>query len=149
MIAVRNAGAADAAALSHLHETGFEQGWSEEDILTLMRGLGAFALAAEVEGTPGGFILCRVVADEAEILTIATRPALRRRGVAAALIEAATATCGAAGAASMFLEVAVDNLAAASLYASRGFRAVGRRERYYSRANGPVAALIMRRDLNI
>jgi ribosomal-protein-alanine N-acetyltransferase len=48
----------------------------------------------------------------------------------------------------MFLEVAVDNVAALALYRSRGFEAVGRRPGYYSRPDGPIDAMIMRVDLN-
>lgn len=69
--------------------------------------------------------------DEAELANIATAPEARRRGLAAALLDDALTTLGDEGVASMFLEVRESNVAARALYASRGFRAVGRRRGYY------------------
>ena len=85
---------------------------------------------------PDGFILIRVVADEAEILTLAVRPAARREGLGARLVEAAVVRAAARGAERMFLEVAEDNVAARALYARTGFVEAGRRRGYYARADG-------------
>ena len=54
----------------------------------------------------------------------------------------------AGGAEAMFLEVAADNPSARALYQANAFREVGRRPGYFSRRDGAVTALIMRRDLN-
>ena len=52
------------------------------------------------------------------------------------------------GAETLFLEVAVDNVAALGLYTALGFAETGRRKAYYARAGGPAAdALILRVDL--
>jgi len=54
----------------------------------------------------------------------------------------------AAGAGSLFLEVAVDNVPAIALYDMAGFRHAGLRKSYYLRQGAPPAdALILRRDL--
>lgn len=100
-------------------------------------GADAMALQLGLLGAAGwlagdaGFVLFRVAADEAEILTLAVRPGCRRRGIGRALLEAALASAREAGATAMFLEVAADNEAAAALYATAGFGEVGRRRRYY------------------
>ncbi len=78
-----------------------------------------------------------MIAGEAEVLTLAVRPAARRRGIGRALVEAA-ATLAEASAAAMFLEVAADNPGAVALYAQTGFEIVGRRPGYYGRAGGRV-----------
>ena len=101
-----------------------------------------------MDGETAGFILCRVAADEAEVLTLAVAPPVRRRGVAGALLDRGMAVALAAGARAVFLEVATDNPGAEALYRGRGFAEVGRRPAYFSRAGGAVAALIMRLDLN-
>jgi ribosomal-protein-alanine N-acetyltransferase len=137
-----------APALAALHRTAFEEPWSADDIAVLLRSPGVFAVSASLAGEAAGFILCRVAADEAEVLTLAVTPAMRRRGVAGALVERAMATALAAGARAAFLEVATDNSTAAALYRAHGFEEVGRRPGYFSRAGGAVAALIMRLDLN-
>jgi ribosomal-protein-alanine N-acetyltransferase len=148
VIAIRAATAENAPALAALHQQAFDDPWSDADIATLLDSPGVFALGASYAGEAAGFILCRVAADEAEILTLAVSPALRRRGVASELIGHAMATALACGAGAVFLEVATDNPGAQALYLAHGFDEVGRRPAYFSRPGGAVAALIMRRDLN-
>lgn len=92
---------------------------------------------------PGALLAGRTVAGEAELLTLATAPDARRRGLARALLAGFDAEAAARGAAAAFLEVAEDNAAARALYAAAGWAQVGRRPRYY----GPTAALILRKDL--
>jgi ribosomal-protein-alanine N-acetyltransferase len=90
----------------------------------------------------------RVVLDEAEVLTLATRPQYRRQGLARGALSEAEGKAQASGATSVFLEVAEDNAAARALYASCGYQQVGRRPGYYTPKNAaPIAALILRKDL--
>ena len=92
-----------------------------------------------------GFSLCRVVRDESELLSIGVAPAYRRRGVAGYLLRASMERARAIGARQMFLEVAVDNVAAQQLYLEHGFERVGTRPDYYQRPNGErTAAYTMR-----
>src|SRR5579875_563301 len=51
------------------------------------------------------------------------------------------------GAPALVLEVAVDNKAAAALYAAHGFVAIGRRADYYRRGRRLVDALVLRLPL--
>ena len=120
-----------AQALADLHATAFAAPWSAAAIAELLAQPGVFA-----EGEEDGFILIRVVADEAEILTLAVRPAARRVGLGGRLVEAAVVRAAARGAERMFLEVAEDNVAARALYARTGFVEAGRRRGYYARADG-------------
>lgn len=153
VITVAVATAEIAPALAALHREAFDEPWSAHEIATLMGSPGVFALSAALGPTPeagkaAGFILCRVAADEAEVLTLAVAPAMRRRGVAGALLDQAMAAALASGARAVFLEVGTDNPGAETLYRARGFAEVGRRPGYFMRPGGAVAALIMRRDLN-
>ncbi len=145
--------AGDAEALAALHGLAFEAPWSVSEIADLLAGPGAFALAAWGAGETDtdrldGFILCRTLADEAEILTLATAPDRRRRGAADVLLTAATHVARARGATALFLEVAADNIAARGLYEKAGFVAVGARRDYYQRGDGAADAIVLRRDLN-
>jgi [ribosomal protein S18]-alanine N-acetyltransferase len=147
-VKLRPASRADAAAMAQTHATAFDSPWSAEDILRFAEEPGGFALVAEAGRGMAGFILCRVMAGEAEVLTLAVRPEHRRRGVARALVEAAM-TLAARTAEAMFLEVAEDNPGALALYQGSGFSSVGRRAGYYGRAGAAaVDAVVMRRALN-
>lgn len=137
----------EAGALADIHALAFDHPWSADEIAELIGGPGAFALLAE-DAAPVAFILCRAIAGEAEILTLAVSPAARRRGVARGLVEAAVGAARIAGADVMFLEVADDNLAAIGLYEAAGFMRVGLRRGYYDRGpQGLADALLMRLDL--
>ena len=144
---LRGARGEEAGALAEVHALAFDHPWSAGEIAELLGGPGAFALVAEDAG-PVAFILCRAIAGEAEILTLAVSPAARRRGVARGLVEAAAGAARIAGAEAMFLEVADDNLAAIGLYETAGFTRAGLRRGYYDRGpQGLADALVMRLDL--
>ena len=91
--------------------------------------------------------MIRRIADEAEILTLATHPEAQGAGRATALLAAALDTERAAGATSVFLEVAEDNAAARALYDRAGFIQVAERKDYYKSANGLTTARILRKSL--
>ena len=136
--------------LADLHDRAFDRPWSAEEFETLLKGPGVFAVLGEA-GEPGeakGFILCRAIAGEAEILTVAVDPAARRRGWGAALVEMAAGIAAETGSEALFLEVAADNTAAIALYAATGFAKVGLRKGYYPHPDGARDAVVMRRALN-
>ena len=145
----RQAEPAEIDALAKLHAAAFDPSWSAEDIRQMLSARGTFALAVDAApGSLAGFILCRVIAGEAEVLTLAVRPEHRRRGVGGALLAAAEAIASKTATA-MFLEVAADNIGAIALYERAGYAAVGRRAGYYARRAGAGAdAVVMRRALN-
>lgn len=99
-------------------------------------------------GDARGVLLGRVVADEAELLTLAVPPEARRAGRATTLVTDFLQTAFVRGATTAFLEVAADNMAARALYAACGFAEAGRRPDYYRTQTGArVDALILRRAL--
>ena len=145
---LRLATRADADALAQTHAASFPRSWSADEILRFAEDPGGFALIAEERDEAAGFILCRVLAGEAEVLTLAVRPQFRRRAVATALLDASMALA-APTAEAMLLEVAAGNPGALALYARTGFRAVGQRAGYYGRPGAKaVDAIVMRRALN-
>ncbi len=105
---------------------------------------GAFGFLATEEDQPVGFVLCRRAADEGEILSMGVVPEERRRGLGRRLVAAALEAASAAGAESLYLEVAEDNRAARGLYQKLGFSPVGRRKGYYRKLPRPgLDALIL------
>lgn len=115
---------------------------------------GAFAdtLAAPsslLVATDHAFVLGRVIADEAEILALATDPDHQRRGAARAVLNGFETRAHARGAARVFLEVAAANHPARAFYAARGYAEAGRRRAYYSLPDGGTDdALILARPLS-
>ena len=132
---------AHAAAMALLHGRAFAaRGWGVDAIGLQLALPGAFGWIAPA----GGMILARVAADEAEVLTLAVDPAVRRRGLGRALLEQALVTARQRGANAIFLEVASSNEPGRALYAAAGFVAVGCRRGYYADGGD---ALVLRRSL--
>lgn len=147
-VVLREAMESDAPAMANVHAASFAESWSANEILELAAGPGGFALVLEEGGFLAGFLLARVIAADAEILTLAVDRARRGRGLGRRLVEAATLLAGRFGASAIFLEVAVDNAPALALYGAAGFVEAGFRPRYYHRGAGERAdARVLRRDL--
>lgn len=128
-------------AAIHASAFTFPRPWSAAEISDLMASPGVFACTE-----PGGFVLGRVILDEAELLTIAVSPALRLQGKGRRLLVGFGDAARARGATTGFLEVAADNTGALALYAAVGWRPTGRRKGYYRTAAGDrVDAVLMAR----
>jgi ribosomal-protein-alanine N-acetyltransferase len=120
----------DCEALAALHKRCFDTAWDAQSFAQLLSA-GAVALVANENEVRCGFILTRVAADEAEILSLGVPPGSRRRGLGKALVSVAAGDAAKRGANTMFLEVSAENRAALTLYKSVGFTEAGRRRDYY------------------
>ncbi len=141
------AGTAHAAVLAALHQDGFTTPWSEQTFAGLLAQTAVHGLIAG-QTEPAGFILYRIVADEAEILTLSVGNHYRRTGLATKLLTSALNHAITRGAIVFHLEVAADNLAAIALYRAAGFVNTGRRSGYYARPGEAVDALLMAKTLS-
>ncbi len=143
----------DCASASTLHEMGFKRPWSDGEIQALVSQETVFGFVARrtnkgTQSLPGGFVLARLAANEAEILTITVRPKYRQSGIGWRLMGAVLRHLRAEGAQTLFLEVDEGNEAAVALYQKLGFVQVGEREAYYKQDGGArTAALVLRLDL--
>lgn len=146
---LRPLGADDAPQAALLHAAAMLEPWSAGAWRGLLADPAVVGIGAGIgAGGPGrlaGALLLRCVSDEAEILTVCVAPDERRRGLGRALVSAALDSAAWRGAHRVYLEVAVDNAAALSLYRSVGFAEVGRRRGYYGRPEGRVDALLLAR----
>lgn len=133
--------------LAALHAAAFATGpraWTAEELQALAASPHGL-LATDDPVDPRGFALMRVVADEAELLTIAVAPDQRRRGVGSHLLAIAMAEADRRGAERIFLEVGHRNLAARALYQKHGFVIAGLRPAYYG-GDPPEDAFILVRS---
>ena len=76
-------------------------------------------------------VVWRVVADEAEIITIGVHPDARRGGIADAMLTLVESDVKKRGGKKIFLEVAENNVPARALYEHNGYVQVGVRPKYY------------------
>lgn len=140
-----------AAAASAIHSASFARRWGTLELERM--------IATETSHTDGifiggdkklaGFALSRLVAGEAEILTLAVEPATRGQGAGRALLSTHLERLSRAGARVVFLEVDEGNESALALYRRAGFAEIGRRPGYYTKPDGTVAtAITMRATLD-
>lgn len=121
------------AQLAALHAAAFTQSrpWSEQEFDDLLASPFCF-----VVGDTTGFALGRVIAGEAELLTIATHPDIRRQGRGRHWLAAFETQAQTLAATEAFLEVAADNAPAIALYQSAGYDDRAIRSGYYQRPDG-------------
>ena len=105
--------------------------WSAAEIAQILANPYSFALTG-----PHGFLLGQAVAGEAELLTIAVDPNLRRQGIGRALVADFCTIARQKGAQTAFLEVAANNTPAIALYTAAGFTQSGLRRAYYHGPDG-------------
>jgi ribosomal-protein-alanine N-acetyltransferase len=134
----------DAAAIVQLHGASFGRGWEEDEVHRLLLDGTVITHCAVVRRTMVGFIMSRMAADEAEILSLAIAPARRGRGLSRPLLDFHLRCLAGLGARTVFLEVDEHNAPACRLYGGAAFHEVGRRRGYYQDG---ATALVLRRDL--
>lgn len=137
---------------AELHSEAFARPWSGDEFASLLSQPGSFGYVVRRVGgrhtAPAGFVLARLAAGEAEILTIAVSRKMRRQGVGRLLMDMVLQRLHAERAHSLFLEVDEENHGALALYKRLRFEEVGRRPAYYSDADGrKTSALVLKRRL--
>jgi [ribosomal protein S18]-alanine N-acetyltransferase len=146
--ALSEAGTRDSSAIAALHAVSFRRGWNEQEVEGLLIDRHVLTHRAMTGTRLAGFIMSRLVEDEAEILSVAVAGRERGRGVARRMLDLHLRRLAGLGARTVFLEVGEHNDPAIRLYHRAGFREVSRRPNYYPRSGGKAAAaLVLRRDL--
>ena len=151
--AIAPLGALDLDRAAALHAELFvplgERAWTRQDLAELVASPGVAGLLLQVDGHDAGFAVCRVAADEAELLTIAVRPAHRRQGLGRHLLAAVIDHVrDVPGRERYSLRSAWTIRRRRSLYEAQGFCAVGERRAYYQRGHEPAAdGIVMRLTL--
>lgn len=142
------ASARDAGAIAALHGHSFRRGWSEPEVEALLLDRHVIAHRAGNGTKLAGFIMSRLVEDEAEILSVAVSQSQQGRGLARRLLDLHLRRLAGLGARTVFLEVGEHNRPAIRLYDRAGFAEISRRPNYYPASGGTAAAaLVLRRDL--
>lgn len=135
--------------LSAIHEECFPNYWDSRAFTNFFGIEHTRALLVETQmddrqWIPVAMMVYRAVHEQADIITIAVRPAWRRRHLARKLMARAFAHAKKLGAKAMFLDVEENNAPALLLYGKLGFRQINRRKDYYKQKDGSYTdALVM------
>ncbi len=119
------------APVAELEHASFSTPWSETSIREELSNEWALWLVAFAGDSFLGYIGIQYGPDGGDIMSIATAPASRGKGVAKALIRSARDFLREKGLGYLTLEVRPSNLSALGLYQAMGFTEVGRRKKYY------------------
>ena len=138
------------AVVARIHAQCFSDCWDELTLKKILQMPGSFGFVARSPRFDSviGFALCRVSADQCELLSLGVARDYRKQGIATTLMRSAMAMASSQKARWFFLEVAIDNDAAARLYEALGLKKVGVRPNYYENKDGTrTDANTMRADL--
>lgn len=136
---------ADLAAVEAIAHECFSDSFSTEEELS--RPWARLWAARTAAGAPlVGFLISWHVADELHVLNIATVPAMRRRGIARALMDASLRYSAEAHIRIVLLEVRRSNRAAIKLYRGLAFTALGVRPGYYADNGEDAIEMILALD---
>lgn len=142
---------ADIASMLEIEAESQPEPWTEGSFTEELGRLNSFVYVARCGPGPAGgagpaiagYICCWCVADELQILNVAVRKRLRRRGIARALLTHALETGCEKNATTAVLEVRKSNEAARRLYESFGFEVVGERPDYYEVRKEPAVLMAL------
>ena len=105
--------------------------WSKETY-DQAHSSGQIVLTAELNGQVCGFLVARIIGDEAEILNMAVDKLHRRNGIGSSLLTMAISAAQAQNAKNIYLEVRESNSTAICFYRQHGFEKASERRGYYS-----------------
>ncbi len=118
----------------------FDDIWTENDFLLMLSNKLYFGFRIDEKG----FILCRKILDEIEIITFGVIPIYRRQGLGRRLLQSVINYAKTTSKNNkIFLEVAEDNIPAQSLYKSFGFQKISIRKNYYNSITKIKNAVVM------
>ena len=133
---------ADLPQIITVERRAFPTPWSLAMFVLELSKTSGVCLAATRADTLVGYLICSRYDTVWHIMNVAVDPAHRRAGIATALIESLLERID-DSAARYTLEVRESNVGAIALYERYGFRAAGRRRRYYQ-DNGEDAVIMWR-----
>ncbi len=133
----------DFEELYALEQLCFGESWTRAMLRAELENPLTVLVREHCEGKLAAFAFGRVVVDEAELFQIGTRPELRQRGIAGAILSRLHEEMRKKGAAVCFLEVRSQNAAAIALYEKAGYERISVRSDYYPDDD----AIVMRKEL--
>jgi ribosomal-protein-alanine N-acetyltransferase len=132
----------DLQAVSTLESASYDFPWSRGIFSDCLKaGHPCWVLLSD--GEVAGYGILSVAAGEAHVLNLCIGQPWRGQGLGRHLLGRLLDVARWSGAERVFLEVRPSNPVAQQLYASVGFRQIGRRPRYYPSKEGREDAIVM------
>ena len=128
---IRNAGMEHLEQLEVLEQKCFSIPWTQEQLQSQLPDGQHCFLIAVAEDSVLGYVGMMHVLDEGYISNVAVSPAVRRNGIADALMIEILQCAEKLMLSFVTLEVRESNIPARNLYEKHGFQAVGLRKNYY------------------
>ena len=145
-ITLRPMQAGDLATVMDIEQVSYTMPWTESTFRGLLRRRDADLVVADAVGRVVGYAVAWSVVDQCELGNVAVSADWRGLGIGRSLVLEVLQLARGRDVREVFLEVRPSNPVAQRLYASLGFRLVGRRKNYYFE---PVEdALVMRLGLD-
>ena len=137
---LRTLGYSDLPSVISIERRSFPTPWSLAMFVLELSKPSSICLAAHApDGEIHGYLICARYDKVWHLMNVAVAPEMRRRGVAAALINEMFLRSGSGS--RFTLEVRESNQPAIAMYERLGFRRAGRRQRYYQ-DNGEDALIM-------
>ena len=127
--------------IADFFSANFNDGWSEQMLLSAFDTREFFVLGAFVEKELTGVVTYSLAVDTADIEDIVTKKSQRRKGIGLELLTRAEKAVVEKGVSKIFLEVRETNIPAISLYEKAGYKRLSVRKKYYS-DTGEAAVLM-------
>jgi [ribosomal protein S18]-alanine N-acetyltransferase len=118
--------------------------YSKAELMHYIRRPSAFTIVSEVDHSITGFVVGEVIRQRGHLITLDVLEPFRRQALGSKLMLAAEQRLCEKQCLAVFLETAVDNVAAISFYNRHGYVVVKTIPRYYQ---GKVDALLMGKKL--
>jgi len=130
-----------------IENESFSCPWSKQSFVDALNNKNITLLVAiDEEKTVCGFVCVLIIDFEAEILDIAVKKSMRKKGIAGMLFSYLSTTEQMKNVEKIFLEVRESNHPARSFYEKQGFVPIGVRHNYYR--NPTEDAVLMGKDLH-
>lgn len=129
---LRPATARDLDAIVAIEEAAFSDPWSPASFAGLLRAPTTHVTVAEdARREIVGYSVLLIAGQDADLANLAVAPRARGQGIGRLLVADVIDRAGRANVEHVYLEVRESNARAIALYEAAGFRAFGRRRRYY------------------
>ena len=105
--------------------------WTEQDLISSLRDRDTIGMVCEVASEVVGFVVCKLLKKQIEVLNMAVHPAWRRRGVGRVIIDKLVSKLSSHRRRSILIPVRESNLDMQLFLKALYFNAVNVKRRYF------------------